>query len=154
MADFHRLRWQVFPYNKGYGYKNSISNGCFFNMGARLARYTSNDTYAVLAEKAWSWTKNVGLIASNYDIYDGAHIDQNCSDINKLQFSYNAAVFTLGAANMYNYVCQPLLLVFLTNYFRPTEIKFGKNAWMDFSSQPSESSSQTIQRMKLLVSAN
>lgn len=76
-------------------------------MGARLARYTNNDTYAVLAEKAWDWTQNVGLIASNFDVYDGAHIDQNCSDINKLQFSYNAAVYTLGAANMYNYVCYP-----------------------------------------------
>jgi mannan endo-1,6-alpha-mannosidase len=30
------LRWQVFQYNNGYDYKNSISNGCFFSMAARL----------------------------------------------------------------------------------------------------------------------
>lgn len=30
------LRWQIFQYNNGYDYKNSISNGCFFNMAARL----------------------------------------------------------------------------------------------------------------------
>lgn len=77
-------------------------------MGARLARYTNNDTYAVLAEKAWDWTQSVGLMAANFDVYDGAHIDHNCTDTNKLQFSYNAAVYTLGAANMYNYVRYPL----------------------------------------------
>ena len=77
-------------------------------MGARLARYTNNDTYAQLAETAWDWTQSVGLIAPTWEVYDGAHIDQNCSDINKLQFSYNAAVYALGAANMYNYVCSIL----------------------------------------------
>lgn len=39
-----------------------------------------------------------------YNIYDGAHIDENCTDINKVQFSYNSGVFLLGAATMYNYV--------------------------------------------------
>jgi len=33
------LRWQIFQFNNGYSYKNSISNGCFFNVAARLARY-------------------------------------------------------------------------------------------------------------------
>lgn len=41
----------------------------------------------------------------NYNIYDGAHVGTNCTDINKAQFSYNNAVFLLGAAHMYNYVC-------------------------------------------------
>jgi mannan endo-1,6-alpha-mannosidase len=40
----------------------------------------------------------------NYNIYDGAHIETNCTDINKVQFSYNMGVWLLGAANMYNYV--------------------------------------------------
>lgn len=30
------LRWQIFQFNGGYDYKNAISNGCFFNMAARL----------------------------------------------------------------------------------------------------------------------
>jgi mannan endo-1,6-alpha-mannosidase len=33
------LRWQIFTFNNGYTYKNSISNGCFFNLGSRLAMY-------------------------------------------------------------------------------------------------------------------
>lgn len=97
------LRWQVYPYLKGYNYKNSISNGCYFNIGARLARYTGNKTYADLAEKAFDWSRDIGFIADNWDIYDGAHIEANCSDLNKVQFSYNMAVYTLGAANMYNF---------------------------------------------------
>ena len=32
------LRWQIFAFNGGYDYKNSISNGCFFNMAARLGK--------------------------------------------------------------------------------------------------------------------
>jgi len=39
----------------------------------------------------------------NYNIYDGAHIETNCTDINHVQFSYNMGVWLLGAANMYNY---------------------------------------------------
>lgn len=101
----NRLRWQVYPYLTGYDYKNSIANGCFFNIGARLARYTSNDTYAKAAEKTWDWITAVGLMDSGYNVYDGAHIGTNCTDINKVQFSYNVAVYLLGAANMYNYVC-------------------------------------------------
>ncbi|KAF4625744.1 hypothetical protein G7Y89_g12421 [Cudoniella acicularis] len=97
------LRWQVYPYLTGYDYKNSIANGCFFNLGARLARYTNNQTYADYAEKTWTWITGVGLMDADYNIYDGAHIEDNCTDINKVQFSYNMAVWLLGAANMYNY---------------------------------------------------
>jgi mannan endo-1,6-alpha-mannosidase len=40
----------------------------------------------------------------DYNIYDGAHVGTNCTDINKAQFSYNNGVYLLGAAHMYNYV--------------------------------------------------
>jgi len=98
------LRWQIFTFNTGYDYKNSISNGCFFNLGARLALYTGNDTYAQWAEKTFNWTQASQLMDSNYHFYDGAHTTLNCTDINKVQWTYNAGVFLLGAATMYNYV--------------------------------------------------
>ena len=99
------LRWQVFTFNTGYDYKNTISNGCFFNLAARLAMYTGNQTYADWAEKAWDWTESVGFIQTpEYFFYDGGHTPLNCSDINRIQWSYNPAVFLLGAANMYNFV--------------------------------------------------
>lgn len=98
------LRWQIFTFNTGYDYKNSISNGCFFNLGARLALYTGNDTYAQWAEKTFNWTQAVSLMDQNYHFYDGAHTTLNCSDINRVQWTYNAGVFLLGASVMYNYV--------------------------------------------------
>lgn len=46
----------------------------------------------------------MGFIDAEYNIYDGGHVEHNCTDINKAQFSYNNAVYLLGAAYMYNYV--------------------------------------------------
>ncbi|KAK4148008.1 glycoside hydrolase [Dichotomopilus funicola] len=97
------LRWQIYLSNNGYDYKNSIANGCFFNLGARLARYTGNQSYADWAEKTWDWVRSVGFMDDQYKIYDGAHVGKNCTDTNKAQFSYNNAVYILGAAYMYNY---------------------------------------------------
>jgi mannan endo-1,6-alpha-mannosidase len=45
------LRWQIFPFNKGYSYKNTISNGGLFQLAARLARYTDDQAYADWADK-------------------------------------------------------------------------------------------------------
>ncbi|KAF3071384.1 Mannan endo-1,6-alpha-mannosidase DCW1 [Trichoderma lentiforme] len=98
------LRWQIPFSNAGYNYKNTIANGCFFNIGARLARYTRNETYAKRAEDTWNWLWGVGYIDhENWLVYDGGHVEKNCTDINHATFSYNAAVLTHGAAFMYNY---------------------------------------------------
>jgi mannan endo-1,6-alpha-mannosidase len=97
------LRWQIFTFNNGYNYKNSISNGCFFNLAARLAKYTGNDTYAQWAEKTWDWVNAVDLMDSSYYIYDGSDDTINCTRVNRIQWTYNAGAFLLGAANMYNY---------------------------------------------------
>lgn len=96
------LRWQVFPFNAGYNYKNSISNGCFFSIGARLARYTGNTTYSDWAEKTYDWTARIGLIGSQYEVFDGSDDTINCTQLNRVEFSYSAGVFLHGAANMWN----------------------------------------------------
>lgn len=54
------LRWQIFPFNSGYDYKNSISNGCLFHLGARLGRYTGNQSYVTTAEQIYTWMGTVG----------------------------------------------------------------------------------------------
>lgn len=97
------LRWQIYTWNQGYTYKNSIANGCFFNLGARLARYTGNQTYADWAEKIWDWETSIGLIGSNYDVYDGSSDLQNCTSVDHLQFTYNQGIYLFGAAIMYNF---------------------------------------------------
>lgn len=99
------LRWQIFTFNAGYTYKNSVANGCLFNIASRLAVYTGNQTYADWATKVWDWQTGIGLIGSNYDVYDGSSDTANCSSVDKLQFTYNQGLFLFGSAMMYNYVC-------------------------------------------------
>lgn len=98
------LKWQIYFTNNGYDYKNSISNGAFFAIGARLAVYTGNQTYADWAEKSWNWIQAVGLMDSNYNIFDGSNDLLNCTEWDRTQWSYNAGVFLHGAANMYKFV--------------------------------------------------
>ncbi|KAF7561787.1 hypothetical protein G7046_g2361 [Stylonectria norvegica] len=127
------LRWQIPFSNAGYNYKNTIANGCFFNIGARLARYTNNGTYAKYAEETWDWLMGVGYIDSeSYLVYDGAHVEHNCTDVNKATFSYNAAVLLEGSAFMYNYTngsdiwadrIDNLLTSLLKNFF-PKDIAY------------------------------
>lgn len=109
------LRWQIFTWNAGYDYKNSIANGCFFNIAARLARYTGNATYAKWATRAWDWTETVGLIGSSYEIYDGSSDTTNCSSLDNDRWTYNTGVYLLGAAIMYNYVCSSLTASIFTS---------------------------------------
>lgn len=99
------LRWQIYSFNAGYGYKNTISNGCFFQLAARLARYTGNNTYAQWAEKSYDWVSSIGLLSKDYKLFDGSDSTLNCSQLNHIQWTYNAGIFMAGAAYMYNYVC-------------------------------------------------
>ena len=98
------MRWQIPISNVGYDYKNTIANGIFFNLGARLARYTGNSTYADTAVDTWDWLVGVKFIDDKYNVYDGGHVEKNCTDIFKAQFSYNAGILVQGAAFMYNFV--------------------------------------------------
>jgi mannan endo-1,6-alpha-mannosidase len=101
------LRWQIYTWNAGYTYKNSIANGCFFNIAARLARYTGNQTYADWAEQTWDWVYDIGLISDSYQVFDGTSDTENCTSIDRIQFSYNQGIYLFGAAMMYEVVCLP-----------------------------------------------
>lgn len=97
------LKWQIFTYNAGYDYKNSISNGGFFQISARLARYTGNQTYVDWAEKAWDWMTAVGLIDQDYNVYDGTNDQINCTQLDHTVWTYNPSMLLYGTAMMYNY---------------------------------------------------
>lgn len=100
------LRWQIFTWNSGYDYKNTISNGLLFHIAARLARYLDNETYVETAEKVWDWMEEVGFYTTDGDkiiIFDGAKIENNCSDITKIRWSYSYGVFIAGCAYLYDY---------------------------------------------------
>ncbi|USP80220.1 glycoside hydrolase family 76 protein [Curvularia clavata] len=96
------LNWQIFSFNNGFDYKNTISNGCFFNIAARLAKYTNNDTYTEWAMRAWKWELEVGLMSNDYHFYDGTSERQNCTELNHIQWTYNAGIHMSGAAALWN----------------------------------------------------
>jgi len=101
------LRWMIPPTNSGYNYKNTISTAVLANLGARLGRYTGNATYGEWADKSWSWLTTIGFIDADSKVFDGAHVETNCTDLNKVQFTYTAGVLIETAAYMYNQVRPP-----------------------------------------------
>ena len=106
------IRWQIFTFNDGYDYKNSATQAHFFLLAARLARYTGNQTYADWATKSYEWTKSVGLIGDDGQVYDGTMVGDGCKVLNKVQWSYTNAAFLYGSAVMADLVSrisQPFL---------------------------------------------
>ncbi|EPY49582.1 mannan endo-1,6-alpha-mannosidase [Schizosaccharomyces cryophilus OY26] len=98
------IRWQIYTFNQGYDYKNTISNGALFQLAARLARYTHNDTYVDLARKVWDWSVGVGFVdLDSYAVYDGSNTASNCSTVTNEQWSYTTGVYLAGTAFLYNY---------------------------------------------------
>lgn len=104
------LKWQIYTFNKGYNYKNAASNSQLFLLAARLADLTGNTTYTVWANKIYEWTADTGLISADYHVYDGTDDRQNCSSINHIQWTYNHAEFTEGAALMYKTVSYHIII--------------------------------------------
>lgn len=103
------LRWQIFSFNVGYNYKNSVSNGGLFQLAARLGRYTGNQTYVDWANKVWDWYEDSALWdAKQYTILDGSSTTNNCSEGSREQWSYTYGVFLAAFSYMYNHVCVAL----------------------------------------------
>ena len=96
------LKWQFYPENNGYDYKSSIANGGFFQLGARLARFTGNVTYVEWADKTYNWMTSVDFLNSTYSVRDGAGDLDNCSVIGLDTWSYNAATMIYGSAVLWN----------------------------------------------------
>ncbi|GFF49307.1 mannan endo-1,6-alpha-mannosidase DCW1 [Aspergillus lentulus] len=98
------MRWQIPLYLPGYTMKNAISNGGLFELSARLARFTMNNTYAQWAEKIWDWSASTPLLQTNrWYIADSTSIEANCKDAGNTQWSYNYGTYLSGASFMYNY---------------------------------------------------
>lgn len=90
--------------HQGFDYKNSIANGAYFNIAARLARYTQESAYAESAYATFAWMLQTGLVDGHYKVLDGAHTGFDCTDINGAQYSYNVAVLLQGAAFLWDLV--------------------------------------------------
>ena len=75
------LRWQIFAFNRGYNYKNSISQGGFFNIAVRLGAFTNNQTYYDWANKMYDWCEQAGLISNTFQVFDGTDTLIHCSEL-------------------------------------------------------------------------
>ncbi|RBR21567.1 uncharacterized protein FIESC28_04835 [Fusarium coffeatum] len=99
------LLWQIYPDNpNGMTYKNSVSNGGFFQLAARLGRITGESKYLDWAVKIWDWSWDVGFIDHrNYHVYDGTDIKDNCQKTVYHSFTYTQGIYLYGAAVMANH---------------------------------------------------
>ncbi|RAK99369.1 glycoside hydrolase family 76 protein [Aspergillus ibericus CBS 121593] len=138
------LRWQIWPYEAGYDMKNSISNGGLFQLAARLARYTSNDTYADWAEKIFDWCASTPLLNNEtWNVADSTDVGNGCTTQGNNQWSYNYGTFLMGAAYMYNYTGKAkwktavdgLLNVTLDTFFPAS---YGGNIMSEVLCEPAE----------------
>lgn len=125
------LRWQIFQWNSGYDYKNSVSSGCLFHISARLARFTGNQLYVDWAEKVWDWMEEVDLITTDqyWFVYDGLAVE-NCSDVTRLQWTYNQGLMMAGAAYLYNYTEDEKWLNRTVNLVRSLVVFFANGSIM------------------------
>jgi mannan endo-1,6-alpha-mannosidase len=95
------LRWQFQYFNNGWMDKNTISNGCFFQLAARLARYTKNETYADWANKAYEWLSVTSpLVSKNFEVFDSVSFtEESCStEPGPIQWTYNIGTIIAGSA--------------------------------------------------------
>lgn len=97
------LRWQIWTYEAGYTLKSSLANGLLFELSARLARYTNNQTYSDWADKIWTWSTN-SLINDEWSIFDEVDSEDDCKTAGNNQWSYNYGPYIAGTAYMYNLV--------------------------------------------------
>lgn len=99
MANCHGgLRWQIYQWLDGYNYKNTAANGGMFQLAARLAKYTGNDTYAKYAEQAFDWLVQSPVLTQDWQVYDGSDVLKGCTDADKNQWTYNYGIMIGGAA--------------------------------------------------------
>jgi mannan endo-1,6-alpha-mannosidase len=99
------MKWKIQANADGYHYKSSIANGVFFQLSARLAKFTQDPKYADWASKSFAWMQSVGLIDKNYNVFDGTDDSKGtgCVDVDHDQWSYNVGIFLYGSAVMQAY---------------------------------------------------
>ena len=155
------MRWQVYSFNAGYNLKNTISNGGNFQLAARLARYTGNQTYADWAEKMWDWMAASPLFQEQNNmlyIWDNTDANNNCTDVAHYAWTYNYGTMLMGAASMYNYTngsevwsgrVQQILTTTFSLFF-PQE--YGGSIMSEFQCEPSSNCNNDQSSFKAYLS--
>ncbi|ODV58879.1 glycoside hydrolase family 76 protein [Ascoidea rubescens DSM 1968] len=139
------LRWQIYDTNVGFDYKNSVSNGCLFQLAARLAKYHNDPKYTYIADYVWEWTTDVDFLTEYDDtiiLHDGAHTYANCEDITDKEWTYNYGLYMVGSAYLYNYTGEQRWLDRTNKLLhRSNEIFFNNNVMYEQQCQRADSKS-------------
>lgn len=132
------LRWQIFTWNSGYNYKNSIANGCLFHIAARLYRYTEQSVYLDTANKVYDWMWNVGFFSNtpSFIIYDGAEDTNNCTSLTVHKWSYTYGIFLAGSAYLYNATGDQKWLNSVNTILEASNFFFNNSIMTELSCQP------------------
>jgi predicted alpha-1,6-mannanase (GH76 family) len=69
-----------------------------FQLGARLAKYTGNKTYADWAERSYDWLAKSPMLPGDGQIYDGTDVLKECIDPERTPWTYNYGIMIGGAA--------------------------------------------------------
>ncbi|KAF2089294.1 mannan endo-1,6-alpha-mannosidase [Saccharata proteae CBS 121410] len=136
------LRWQIYTFNAGWNYKNTISNGGFFQLAARLARYTGNESYTEWANKTYDWFEGTSLMnPDTWQVNDGTSTTSNCSTADQTQWTYNYGTMIVGCAFLANHTGSELwknrtngLLDKALDVFYPTNM--GPNIMVEVACEP------------------
>jgi len=90
-------------------------------LGARLGRYTGNQTYIDWSETAWNWFETSVLYdPSTSQIYDGTSDVTNCTTADHIQWTYNYGFYIAGLSYMYNHTEDAKWLTPLTSILTQT----------------------------------
>lgn len=98
------LRGGIWSYQNTWTVKWALSNGLLFQLSARLARYTGNQTYADWAEKIWDWSTDTLLHTEDWQLADSADANHDCKSQGNGVWTHNYGSYISGAAYMYNVV--------------------------------------------------
>lgn len=114
-----------------------------FHIGARLARFTGNDTYVEWAERIFDWLVGVSFINTTEDgwrIFDGALIAGNCTQITDLEWTYNYGLFLSGCAYLYNYTNDSIWLDRINHIWERATVFFmpGTQIMYEAACQPTD----------------
>lgn len=140
--------------------KNTISNGCFFQLGARLARYTGNDTYAYWANLTYNWLVSSPLIGPDYSVYDSiGFTDTSCdTTAGQIQWTYNIGTMIAGCAFMYNYTNgSSIWAERLNGYLNHTQVVFfpaeyGGDTMVEYACEPADTCNTDQRSFKAYLS--
>lgn len=122
-----------------YSLKDTLSTGLFFQLAARLAIQTHNNTYTNWAQSAWNWATSIGLVNTNiWTVYNTLNAADNCSlsTLDQTQWSAASATFLYGSSLMFNLTISQFWVNAVQGFLKTVNTTFFQQAGTNMLSEP------------------